>query len=396
VRILHVINTLDPVFGGPVEAVRQFAADGDDNSVEVLCLDNEAPQPALTVPTHVLPGAMTKYRYSPALGRWLRSNAERFDAVIVHGIWHYHAVGTWLGLRGSGVPYFVILHGMLNPWFKRTYPLKHLKKALFWHTLVHPALKSAAAVLFLCEDERDLAHHTFALRPKRIAIAPLGIRKPPPSFSANEAWSALPMLRGKRVILFLGRICYMKGCDLLLEAFAEICKLDPQLHLLVCGPDHEGWQPDLIGMAECLGIADRVTWAGPLYGEQKWEALRNAELFVLPSHCETFPIAVLEALACSTPVVITSRVGIHREIHRAHAGLVCEDNTKSLASALRTWLDLDTYERDTYRQSAAEAFRTQFELRICRARHSELIHNFSQLCASQSASAHLARSSAAE
>ena len=395
-RILHVINTLDPAFGGPVEAVRQFAAEGDDsNSIEVLCLDDRTPQAVLTVPTYNLPGAMTKYRYSPALIPWLRSNANRFDAVVVHGIWHYHAVGTWLGLRGSGVPYFVILHGMLNPWFKRTYPLKHLKKTVFWYTLVHPALKSAAAVLFLCEEERRLAYRTFALKPKGSAIAPLGIRRPL-AICSTQAWSTLPLLKGKRVILFLGRICYMKGCDLLLEAFSEICKLDPRLHLLMCGPDHEGWQPTLIAMAERLGIANRVTWAGPLYGEQKWRALREADLLVLPSHCETFPVAVLEALACSTPVVITSSVGIHQEIRQGRAGLVCEDNVKSLAGALSTWLALEAREREVYRLAAAEVFRTKFDLSVSHARHMELIHHFSQLYRRHSTSERLEPSRAVE
>ena len=342
-RILHIINTLDPAFGGPVEAVRQFAlATTGDHATEVMCLDKAAVQSNWPVPVHTTAGAVTKYCYTPALVPWLRSNAQRFDAVVVHGVWHYHTVGTWLGLRKTGVPYFVILHGMLHPWFKQNHPWKHLKKVLFWHTLVHRALRSAAAVLFLCEEERRLAPLTFRMRLQGDAVAPLGVQESPvarETSSDSTFFNSFPRLRNKRLLLFLGRICRMKACDSLLRAFSEVCSVDRDLQLVMAGPDFESWLPELMCLAAALKITDRVTWAGPLYGGLKWEALTAAELFVLPSHCETFPVAVLEALACGTPVLISDQVGIYREVQGTGAGLVCRDKAVSqLKPSALGWL----------------------------------------------------------
>src|SRR5690242_356015 len=135
-RILHVIETIDPAAGGPVEAVRQFACfAGHGIDAEIVTLD-ETVKPwsgALGVPVHALGPGLTRYRYSGKWVPWLRTNAGRFDAVVVHGVWHYHLIGVWRALRRGDRPYFVVPHGMLHPWFKRTYPAKHIKKSIFFH-----------------------------------------------------------------------------------------------------------------------------------------------------------------------------------------------------------------------------------------------------------------------
>ena len=331
---------------------------------------------------HAIGRGRTKYSYTPGLIPWLRSNARRFDAVVVHGVWHYHTVGTWLALRSSGVPYFVILHGMLHPWFKKAHPLKHLKKAIFWHTLVHPALQNASAVLFLCEEESRLAPRTFRMKLRGSAIAPLGIETAPRTGSIESFFLKYPRLKGKRLLLFLGRICRLKSCDLLLKAFSEACASEPDVHLVMSGPDFEGWQGELTQLAKQLGMDHRVTWTGPLYGDEKIEAMRAAELFVLPSHCETFPVAVLEALRCATPVLISDQVGIYREVRDGRAGLICQDNHSSLVEGLRTWLQLDESSRVAFRTAARQCFVQNFEIAAATARQLEVIRHFSTLASS--------------
>src|SRR5262249_49220106 len=153
----------------------------------------------------------------------------------------------------------------------------------------------------------------------------------------------------------------MKACDSLLRAFAEACRDRPDIHLMMCGPDDEGWQEELVLHAETLGISDRVTWAGPLYGSEKWLALAAAELFILPSHCETFPVAILEALASRTPVLITNKVGIYREIETEQAGFVCNDDPDSLEGGLRMWLGLNGAKQAEYRSAAYRCFQKHFE-----------------------------------
>lgn len=376
-KVLHVLTTIDPAGAGPVEAARLYCSSSrGDYRAEVLTLDNDitAWRNSWPVPVHAIGHSRMYGRYSSALTSWLQEHASRFDAVVVHGVWGYHLIGVWKALRGGGVPYFLICHGMLNPWFRRTYPLKHLKKAAAWSLLVRRAVAGAASILYLCEEERRLALSNFRIDCPREAFAPLGTLVS--SVGPGVFFEKHPLLRGKRIVLFLGRICYMKGCDILLDAFSGFASDNPGMQLVMCGPDHEGWQRDLVRKAAALGISDRVTWTGPLFGKSKWSALAAAELFALPSRCETFPVSVIEALACGTPVLITRDINIYPSVQSSSAGIVCDSNVESLRGALARWLAADQTERAAFRQRALECHSRHFSLDVALERHSAAIRSY--------------------
>jgi glycosyltransferase involved in cell wall biosynthesis len=144
-------------------------------------------------------------------------------------------------------------------------------------------------------------------------------------------------LRGKRLLLFMGRLHPKKGCDLLLEAWATTLANDPAWHLVFAGPDELQWQQTLAARAAALGLADRVTWTGMLRDTMKWSAFFAAEVFALPSHQENFGIAVAESLACGVPVLISREVNIWREIEAVHAGLVASDTSISSRAPRGCW-----------------------------------------------------------
>ena len=323
-KVLHVLSTIDPAYGGPVEAARLYSSiQSCDYSAEILTLDSDAAglSAAWTVQVHAVGHSRIYSRYSSAAVQWLKANASRFDAVVVHGVWGYHLVAVWRALRNTATPYFVILHGMLNPWFKRTYPLKHFKKTLAWRMVVSRTLRESAGVLYLCEEERRLALSNFEIECPASAFAGLGT--PASAATPDRFFARFPNLRSRRILLFLGRICHMKGCDLLLRAFAEAAKYASTAHLVMCGPDYENLQGELEELNVALGLSGRVTWTGPLYGAEKYSAFAAADLLVLPSRCETFPISVIEALGSGTPVADHSgRKHLSRNrVFRRRAGL---------------------------------------------------------------------------
>ena len=122
-----------------------------------------------------------------------------------------------------------------------------------------------------------------------------------------------PAVRGHRFILFLGRIDRKKGCDLLLRAFVEVCATEDTVHLVMAGPDSGNWRAELEATAGFAGISERVHWPGMLKGNAKWGALAACEAFILPSHQENFGIAVVEALVCAKPVLLTRPINIADE-----------------------------------------------------------------------------------
>jgi glycosyltransferase involved in cell wall biosynthesis len=370
-NLLHIINTLSPVDGGPPEAVRQlvkaYVAIGGE--VEIVTLDNSA-EPFLRgipCPIHTLDQTyLGRYAFSPRLWYWLGENARRFDGMIMNGVWSFPGVALRHAALKAGKPYGIFAHGALDPWFKRQYPLKHLKKQLYW-PVQHAVLRDAAAVFFTSELERDLARSSFRSSNWNSIVVPYGVTDPMANWSQTdslleELYRALPAVHGRHFLLFLARIHKKKGCDLLVEAFAKFAPQAPDVDLVMAGPDQEGMEASLRSLTERLGIANRVHWPGLIGGKVKWGALMACDAFVLPSHQENFGISVVEALAVGRPVLISDQVNIWPEIEAHGVGLVDQDTREGTERLLRRWFDLSPSGRGAMAARARPCFVARFEM----------------------------------
>jgi glycosyltransferase involved in cell wall biosynthesis len=368
-KLLHVVSSVDRRFGGPIEGVLQRGLRLREmgHQIEVASSDDPgaAHVQAFPLPVHALgPPKRGGYYYAASLRPWLSAHAGSYDAVIVNGLWQYHSLAAWQVMRELRRPYVVFTHGMLDPWFNRAYPLKRLKKALYWPWAEYRVLRDAAAVLFTSEDERLLARRSFWPYRARERVVAYGTRLPPQDAAPlRDAFlGSHPELHGKRVLLFLGRLHAKKGCDLMVEAFARVAAEQPDLHLLMAGPDQTGWVSDLKARARTLGLADRITWPGMLEGDAKWGAFYSSEAFMLPSHQENFGISVAEALGCGLPVLISDKVNIWREVMAAQAGFVAEDTEAGTLENLKAWLTLPTADRAAMSQRTRELFADRFSV----------------------------------
>lgn len=368
-RFLHLISSVDAAGGGPIEGATQLqrALAAQGHAGEFASMDDPdatCVREFSAAPLHALGPGRGRFGYSARLQPWLQANSSRFDAVMVNGLWQYIGLGTRRALAGTATPYFVFPHGMLDPWFKHRYPLKHLKKWLYWPWAEYRVLRDARRVLFTCEEERRLARQSFWLYQCDEAIVSFGTAAPDddPAVSKAAFYASFPHLRGKRLLLYLGRIHSKKGCDLLIEAFAKVCRNTPDVHLVMAGPDQTNWQPALQALARQLGVAERVCWAGMLTGALKWGAFRTADAFCLPSHQENFGIAVVEALACDCPVLVSDKVNIWREIQGAQAGLVAPDTLEGTVDLLERWLATPAPAWQRMRESARQCFEQDFRM----------------------------------
>jgi glycosyltransferase involved in cell wall biosynthesis len=367
VRVLRVLRSLDPASGGPAEGVRQItphlAALGVETTVATLDQPNSSwliDQPFKAIALGPVSG---KFGFRLNLASSIRFLAVQHDCVIIHDIWQYNAFATWRALRGSTIPYFVYTHGMLDPWFKKTYPLKHLKKWAYWPWGTYRVLRDAKAVLFTTEQEKLLARKSFWLYHARECVVGYGTSKPPgdSAYQRDAFLTRFPNLRDKRIILFLSRIHPKKGVDLLISGFAKVMHRDPSLRLVIAGPDCDGFQNLLLHQARALGVYDRIVWPGMLQGDLKWGAFRSAELFCLPSHQENFGIVVAEALACGLPVAVSFPVNISCEVSTANAGVVFSDTVQGVTSALTDWLDLTSDQKQNMSHQAIKLFNEKFD-----------------------------------
>lgn len=366
-RVLNVINTIDPATGGPVEWIRQFGttAVAMGHQIEVVTMDHPDRVWAdpFPLPTHHVGGTKGAL-YSKRLVPWLKKNARSYDCVIAHGLWRYSSVGTWRALRNIDIPYFLYTHGMLDPWFAKHYPIKHLLKSLYWPWTEYPTFRDACGVIFTCEQERHKASRAFSPYKCNEIVATLGITMPEGDVEQQRAafYTQFPHTRDKELLLFLGRIHPKKGCDILIEAFARICSQQPNLNLIMAGPDHTDWINQLRVKAKGYGIADRITWTGMLSGDLKWGAIHCASAFILPSHQENFGIAVVEALACGVPVLISDKVDIWKEIQTGDAALVMQDNIESATETLFQWIHLSPDQKSNMSRKARQCYLDLFEI----------------------------------
>ncbi len=384
-KLLHVIQSANPRDGGPIEGVRQIARIYAARNIKAEILTHDLPDAPYIADFPLLvhaigPSSVGRYGYSSRMIGWLRQNHQNYDCVIVHGLWQFHGYACWRTLRDTTTPYVVLTHGMLDPWFKRQYPLKHLKKWFYWNWREHRVLGDAKAVLFTTEEERILAAESFSVY--RVNPFVIGYGTHIPSFDLDavrqDFLARHPQLIGKRVAIFIGRIHPKKGCDLLIEAFQQTLAHDPDWHLLIVGPDQVGWQADLQQQSSRLGVADRITWTGMLTGESKWGALAASEVFVLPSHQENFGIVVAEALACGLPALISNQVNIWREIQSERAGFVEPDTLAGTINLFRAWSLLHDSEREAMRITSRRCFEKHFDLESSSQRFLQLMQRLAQ------------------
>ena len=369
-RILHIVGSINPAAGGPTEAIRmiiRYRPPGYE--AEVVTLDS-ADSPFLRefpFEVHAI-GNRKKSWYSPRLIPWLVKNRDRFDGIIVHGLWEFTGLATLLAVAGHK-PFLVFTHGMLDPYFKRRYPLKHVKKWIYWILAQYWVLRAASRVMFTTELERNLATKTFWLWHWNPMVVSYGADPQMPDIDelVPAFYERCPELNvddaGRSYLLFLSRIHPKKGCDLLLQAFAAVAPAHPKLHLIMAGPDATGMRQDLQSIVDHAGLADRVHWPGMLQGDAKWGAFAVSDAFVLPSHQENFGIAVAEALACGRPVLISDQINIAPEIEADGCGIVEHDTLEGTIHLLERWLALNPEEREAMQQQAKITFSRRYDMR---------------------------------
>ncbi|MBT8587053.1 glycosyltransferase [Polynucleobacter paneuropaeus] len=367
-KILEIIGTLNPTFGGPVEGVREMSKQLRDmgHSVEVVCADPVASSwiENFPVKVHALGPSFFKYCFNFVLIKWLLNNSNKYDVLIVNGVWQFHSFATYLASKSTKIPYFIYTHGMLDPWFKNAFPIKHIKKQIYWLLAEYWVIKNAKNVIFTTEEERQLAKSSFVPYTSKGVVINFGIRGCKDFSNENKDlfFRKYPQLIGKKCILFLSRIHHKKGCDLLIKAFSSIYKNDDSYHLVIVGNDQEGLRTSFEKLAENLGTTSRINWTGMVSDDMKWSCYHACEVFMLPSHSENFGSAVVEALSVGKPVLITNKVNIWREIASHNAGIVENDDLEGAIKLLSKWSLIGAVKKREMEIAAQKCFKDLFEI----------------------------------
>lgn len=367
-RLLHVICSVSPEAGGPAIGIDELAhttSQAGGFPMEVVSLDDPAADfvRARGYPIHALGPSLGHYHYTSRLVPWIRANVTRFDGVVIHGLWQYHSYGSYRALSGR-VPYAIFPHGMLDPYFRRAFPLKHLRKQAYWLCREYRVVRDAKAVCFTTPIERDCSTRTMWPYRGHPLVVSFGAPMPEGDAEAQKRlfYEQFPQLEGRRFFLLLTRIHPKKGCDLAIEALARIAADEPGLDLVIAGPDEGHLQPQLTELAATLGVEKRVHWTGMITGDLKWGALRSAEAFLLPSHQENFCVAAAEALAVEVPVLISNKINIWPDLVEDQSGIVDDDTVEGTLRSMQKLLAMNSDERRRITQNGLATFHARYTM----------------------------------
>jgi glycosyltransferase involved in cell wall biosynthesis len=343
-KVLHVIPSISPRRGGPsqaaiemVNALRLRQVDASilttNDDCESLLTDlpigawtTYAGVPVLAFPRWNPPiGVLKEYIFSSRLNRWLPSNIRNFDLIHVHALFSYPSTVAMMHARRARIPYLLRTIGQLSPW---SLAQSKLRKQFMLKLVERRNLDAASLLHFTTTRERDECFTAFGQSFPSLVL-PLGVRLPP----------LLPETKPKREglrLLFLSRLHPKKQLEVLLKALALFQSDYPQgiWQLDIAGSGEPAYLASLQKLAGQLNVSHRCRWLGHVQGDAKTSLLQQADWFLLPSAAENFGIAVVEAMAAGTPVIVSPQVAVADLIVGAGAGLVCPSDPASLCKVL--------------------------------------------------------------
>lgn len=343
-KVLQVVPSLAPEWGGPVKVVNELAG-----ALEVIGVSSEIisaqgrrvgnPETVTNdIPIHLFetgPIARLWTAHTPGLKKTLARKIPDFDLVHIQELWHYPGYIASKIARSRNVPYIVTIHGELNEWNLQQ---KRLKKQIYMTAIQRGILQKSAALHAITQAESNRIRQLEIETP--VAMIPNGIHTE--EFEnlpdRSQFVSRYPELENRLIVLFLGRIQQKKGLDILAQAFGNLVRTRDDVRLVVAGPDEDNTLTEIKTILKSQGALEKAVFPGMLTGEQKLEALSAADIFALTSYSEGFSVALLEALSAGLPLVITDECNFP-EVGDSRAGFVVRPNDSETASALMSLLD---------------------------------------------------------
>lgn len=389
-KLLHVIDSMDPKVGGPSQGIRNMTENLDLLGIwsEVACLDGPDSKYLENEPmkVHALGPKKGPWGYSKNLIPWLKEHFTLYDIVVVHGLWLYTSYATYKAYKytkaqharnimQSAPSLFLMPHGMLDPYFQSD-PARR-KKAIrnwfYWKFIESKVINGVDGMFFTCVTELMLARETFTnYYPKSELNIGYGIVDPP--VKTEEMMSSLfkkfPEIEKQPYFLFFSRIHEKKGLDLLVDAYQLVLtnpayrkKVIPKLVIAGPGIDSEFGQKIMRKINSSSHLKASVIFTGMMQGDLKWAVIYGAQAFCLPSHQENFGIAVAEALACGIPVLISNQINIWREIETTGGGIIEDDTLKGTERLFYEWMKLTEADKINMGHMAFLAYENNFNIK---------------------------------
>ncbi len=341
VRVLHVIGSLDPLHGGPsfalVRILRMLAGSEVECSLAIGAMGGNEQEIIGQCSPYVRDMALFKANFKPRLGfsfAYARQCARMLaaaDVVHIHGVWNWTSFWALSRAHALGLPTIIRPAGSLDPFDLQ----KHSGAKRLIGRAFHRRYLTSPRVMH-CTSAREAEQiETFGGNAlKTVLPLPVEPDNRSPVIGRVEARAKLGVPQDAEVVLFMSRIDYKKGLELLVPALENVRRTRPRLFFVIAGSGDREMEEKLNGLLAAAEIRNRTLRLGFVDGAVKAQALAAADIFVLPSMNENFGISVVEAMMAGVPVVISDQVYIADELRGARSVQICARNVPDLANAI--------------------------------------------------------------
>ena len=345
-NILHVIPAYLPAtsYGGPVRSVHElckslvhqghsvtvFATNFDGLGTTGVPLNRPCIIDGVTVYYFKVKFPLSYFRSSD-LKKFLKIKVNEFDLVHIHTIYSYTTLVAARYARQFNIPYIISPRGMLD---KGAIGLKgSFKKTLYLRLFERKVFINAALTHYTSVDESDQSYFSKITEKKLVIPNGIDIKRyqSAPDKSLPENYSSL---HNKKIVFFLGRLNYIKGLDILVQSWPKVIAEYPDAHLVIAGPDNDGYKKNVVAIIDLLKISDSITFTGELDFSDKITFLKASEMLVAPSYLESFGMSIVEAMACAKPVIVSNKVNISPIIGHYNAGIISSCDSSEFGSAI--------------------------------------------------------------
>ena len=364
IKVLRITHTLDPSHGGIATTLvdNSISLLSYGLSVDILTYD---PHNSVFHKTNKIkiinkgPG-YGGYGFSLKLLIWLYRNRDKYDHFIIEGIWQFSTLLARLFLKKK---YSVRIHGQLDPFFSKNF-LKKIKKQIYWMLVEKSNLMNSNSILLTSKIEKNLINKTYVnTNGIKKSIINDGILKP--KINKNKMrkifFKTFPTLINQKFLVFIGRFDKKKGLDTLLKAIVRLKKKKIQYKFFIAGKNNS-YTKYLKKFSNENKIDEYIVWSDKLSNDLKWGAICASQGTVLASNGENFGVAVVESLACSKPVLTTTKVNIYKEIISNKAGFISTNNPTSFEKILSKFINIKKKDLLTLNKSSYKCFNKCFNI----------------------------------
>ena len=366
IKILRIISTLNPKYGGPSKAIidSSIVLAQKGFHVDILTCDGKNEVFFKSKKIKIInkgPSFFGTYWFNPKLFFWLKKNKDKYSSFIIHGIWQFKTLLARLLIKKK---YYVFLHGQLDPFFETNF-FKLIKKKLYWFLFEKKNLIDAKSILLTSKGEMQTLNKTFVdTNNIKKKIVKYGIIEP--KFRKQDLkknfYKKYQQLKNKDFFLFLGRFHEKKGCEIIIEAVKKLGKNFNDL-ILMAGPlENNTYERKIINLIRTYNLDKNIIVSDAIFNDLKWGAIQESKAMLLPSHGENFGVSLVESMCFGKPVLTTNKVNISKEILKFKAGYISNDNVNSYKRIITKFNSLNKSKVNKMSQNAQLCFKKNFNL----------------------------------